>query len=145
MGSVITALVAVVAFATPAAAQESSDTTVQAVPSSVAVGAPVELIATVSCPNSPSGGLGVTFVDGGDILETVPVEEDNTARYPTTFDTAGTHTITAAYNGNEECFASNDTTTVTVSAVTPPSSPPASPQAPCRCGGPVQSINIHTE
>ncbi len=145
-GSAATALVAVVAFATPAAAQESSTTTVQAVPSSAAVGAPVELIATVSCPNDPSGGLGVTFFDGGDILDTKQVGADNTARLPdTTFDTVGTHTITAAYNGNAECFASSASTTVTVSATPTPPSPPASPQTPCRCGGPVQSINIHTK
>ncbi|MFC4494870.1 Ig-like domain-containing protein [Streptomyces ovatisporus] len=140
-GSVVTALVAVVAFATPAAAQEPSTTTVQAVPASVAVGAPVELVATVSCPNDPSGGLGVTFFDGGEILATVPVGADNTATHTATFDTAGTRTITAAYNGNGECFASNDTTTVTVSESP---TPPTPPLAPCACGG-VYNINIHTE
>lgn len=142
---IIAALTAVVAFAPPAAAQGSSSTTVQAVPATAEVGDPVALQATVACANDPSGGLGVTFFDGGDLLDTVPVGSDGVATYTATFDTPGTHTITAAYNGNTECFASNSTTTVQVSdspvPPTPPA-PPASPTAPCRCGG-VHHINMN--
>ena len=138
---VIAAMAAVVAFASPAAAQESSTTTVQAVPASAAVGTPVELEATVTCPNDPSPGLGVTFFDGGDLLDTVPVGADGVATYTATFDTVGTHTITAAYNGNDECNASNNTTTVEVSESPTPPTPPA---APCNCGG-QYNIYIHQE
>ncbi|RKN05346.1 Ig-like domain-containing protein [Streptomyces radicis] len=123
--AVFAALAAVLAFGTPASAQVLSTTTVEAVPSSVEVGEPVELTATVTCTEDPSGGLGVTFFDGGDILDTVPVGTDGVATYTATFTTEGTHTITAAYNGNTECGASNDETTV---VVTDPPAPPAPPK-----------------
>lgn len=135
--AVVAAMAAVVALASPAAAQDQSTTTVQATPSSVAVGEPVELVATVTCPNDPTGGLGVTFFAGGDLLETVPVDGSGVATYTATFDTPGSYTITAAYNGNGECFASNDTTTVEVTETptppTPPTPPAPSPET-CTCG-----------
>ncbi|WP_199850457.1 Ig-like domain-containing protein [Streptomyces sp. CMB-StM0423] len=118
------ALAAVIGLASPAAALEPSTTSVTATPSTAAVGAPVELDATVSCPEDPSGGLGVSFFDGPDLLATVPVAPDGTATYDTTFATTGTHTITAAYNGNDNCAASNDEATVTVSSSPTPPDPP---------------------
>lgn len=82
-------------------------------------------MATVTCAASPVGGLGVTFFDGPDLLDTVPVDADGNAVLPTSFDIAGSHEITAAYNGNDNCSASNDTTTVEVSDAPPPPTPPA--------------------
>jgi hypothetical protein len=137
----IAAMAAVVALATPAAAQEPSATTVQAVPANAAVGESVTLQATVTCSNDPSGGFGMTFADGSEILDTVPVSPDGTARYTTTFETAGSHTITAIYSGNSGCFSSNSTTTVQVSDSPVPPTPPA---APCNCGG-LYNIYIHQE
>ncbi|MFJ3140785.1 Ig-like domain-containing protein [Streptomyces sp. NPDC086843] len=120
----VAAIAAVVGLATPAAAAVPSTTTVTASPSAANVGAPVELTATVTCSADPSGGLGVTFFDGGDVLDTVPVSADGQAQYTTAFEAPGTHTITAAYNGNEDCFASNSETTVAVStAPNPPTTP----------------------
>ncbi|MEU3985420.1 Ig-like domain-containing protein [Streptomyces sp. NPDC026672] len=118
--AVAAALAAVLGMASPAWAVPSS-TTVTAAPQSTEVGDPVQLTATVDCTADPSGGLGVTFFDGGTLLDTVPVSVNGQAGYTATFSTTGTHTITAAYNGNEECDASNSTTTVQVtSAPTPP-------------------------
>ncbi|WP_018384045.1 Ig-like domain-containing protein [Wenjunlia vitaminophila] len=125
---VLGALAAVVTFASPAAAAESSTTTVQASPSSVTAGQAVELSAKVSCPTDPSGGLGVTFFDGGDILSTVPVTSSGDAAYTAHLSTVGSHTITAAYNGNTACNASSAETTVVVSAAP---TPPRHPSAPC--------------
>ncbi|MFF3754695.1 Ig-like domain-containing protein [Streptomyces sp. NPDC002018] len=131
----VAALAAVVALATPAAAAVPSTTTVQATPASATVGQSVALTATVSCTGDPSGGLGMTFFDGSDILDTVPVSPSGQASYSTSFTTTGAHTITAAYNGNDNCSASNDETTVVVSA-TPPV-PPTPPGGFCLlvCGG----------
>ncbi|WP_381790600.1 Ig-like domain-containing protein [Streptomyces niveus] len=117
---VATALAAVLGLASPAWAVPSS-TTVTATPQSAQVGASVQLAATVDCPADPTGGLGMTFFDGTVQLDTVPVNANGQASYNTTFSTAGSHTITAAYNGNSGCDASNSTTTVQVtSAPTPP-------------------------
>ncbi|MHB9863802.1 Ig-like domain-containing protein [Streptomyces sp. YIM S03343] len=116
----VLALAAVVGLASPAAAADSSTTTVTASPPAATVGQSVTLNATVSCPGDPSPGLGMTFWDGADTLATVPVSAGGQAQYTTTFSTTGTHTITAAYNGNDNCSGSSNTTDVVVSAVTPP-------------------------
>ncbi|MEU3220605.1 Ig-like domain-containing protein [Streptomyces sp. NPDC006971] len=122
--ALFTALAAVIALGTPAAAQDLSTTTVVASPTTTAVGSPVTLTATISCPEDPSGGLGVTFFDGPDLLATVPVGSNGVAVYSATFATEGAHAITAAYNGNDVCAASNDETTVMVSSTpTPPTTP----------------------
>lgn len=121
---VATALAAVLGLASPAWAVASS-TTVTATPQTAQVGASVQLAATVDCPADPTGGLGVTFFDGANELDTVPVNANGQATYTTTFSTGGSHTVTAAYNGNTECDASNNTTTVQVtSAPTPPGPTP---------------------
>jgi hypothetical protein len=115
------AALAVVAIASPAAAAASSGTTVQASPSTAATGQSVDLSATVTCAGDPSGGLGMTFFDGSNLLTTVPVAANGTSTYTTSFTSTGTHTITAAYNGNANCDASNAKTTVQVTAApTPP-------------------------
>lgn len=110
------AMTAVVGVASPAAAADQSTTTLQVSPTTAAAGSPVQLTARVFCPGEPGGGngLGVTFFDGGDILETRPVVANGFANYVARFATTGTHTITAAYNGNVNCFASNAEATVTV-------------------------------
>lgn len=67
----------------------------------------------------------MTFFDGGDLLDTVPVGANGQAEHTTSFTTTGAHTITAAYNGNENCFASSNTTAVVVSAAPVPPTPPS--------------------
>ncbi|MEU7428336.1 Ig-like domain-containing protein [Streptomyces sp. NPDC040750] len=114
------------ATAGPATAAPSA-TSVTASPASTSIGSPVQLAATVSCDSDPSGGLGMSFFDGGDLLTTVPVGANGQATYTTSFSTAGTHTITAAYNGNGPCDASSSTTAVQVSAVSPTPPPPGLP------------------
>ncbi|MET7320231.1 Ig-like domain-containing protein [Streptomyces sp. NPDC005549] len=94
-----------------------------AIPQSTEVNTPVQLAATVDCPSDPTGGLGVTFFDGSDLLDTVPVNANGQATYTATFASTGTHTITAAYNGNADCDASNSTTTVQVTATPTPPDP----------------------
>ncbi|GAA3482040.1 hypothetical protein GCM10018966_065720 [Streptomyces yanii] len=122
---VLAALTAVVASASPAAAAApvGSETTVQASPSAAEIGQLVTLAAKVTCSGDPSSGLGMTFWDGGDILKTVPVTPDGAAVYEADLSTVGTHTITAAYNGNANCSASHAETTVEMSAVVPPTPP----------------------
>ncbi|MCW8216661.1 MULTISPECIES: Ig-like domain repeat protein [Streptomyces] len=147
---VATSLAAVLGLASPAWAVPSS-TTVTASPQSTEVNTPVQLAATVDCPADPTGGLGVTFFDGGDLLDTVPVNANGQAGYTATFTTTGTHTITAAYNGNADCDASNNTTTVQVTAAP---TPPAPTPGMCflACGGLIgftmgdvtNNINSHT-
>ncbi|MEU1618393.1 Ig-like domain-containing protein [Streptomyces sp. NPDC005722] len=110
------AIAAVVGVASPAAAAVDSTTTLQVSPPTAAVWAPVQLTATVVCPGDPSGvtDVGMTFFDGGEIMATVPVAANGLATYTARFKTAGVHTVTAAYNGNANCYASNDEGTVTV-------------------------------
>ncbi|MFC9154642.1 Ig-like domain-containing protein [Streptomyces bauhiniae] len=120
--TVAAALAAVLGLASPAWAVPSS-TTVTASPQSTAVNSPVQLLATVDCPSDPTGGLGVTFFDGSDLLDTVPVNANGQASYTASFTTTGSHTITAAYNGNTDCDASNSTTNVQVTAAPTPPDP----------------------
>ncbi|MES4890998.1 Ig-like domain repeat protein [Streptomyces sp. NPDC096012] len=121
---VVTALAALLGLASPAWAAPSN-TTLTATPQSTAVGAPVQLQATVNCPADPTDGLGVTFFDDHTLLGTVPANATGQAGFTTTFTTTGTHTITAAYNGNTECDASSATTGVQVTAApTPPAATP---------------------
>jgi hypothetical protein len=139
-------MAAVVAFASPAAAAVQSSTSVQATPSAATVGAPVVLNATVTCADDPSGGLGVTFFDGEDLLDTVPVGANGEAELTANFTSTGTHNITATYNGNDACFASHSETTVVVSAAPVP---PTTPGGFCllACGGLISfnAGNIHNE
>jgi hypothetical protein len=134
------ALAAVGAFTSPAVAAEPSTTTVQATPSSASIGAQVHLTATVTCAVGPSGGLGVTFFDGATLLDTVPVAADGTAQLNTTFTAPGTHSITGAYNGNDNCGASSGTTTVQVSAATTP--PSGNGACFLLCGGALVNFSV---
>jgi len=119
------AAAAVVALAPSAAAADPSSTTVQASPSSATTGQLVTLDATVTCDTDPSTGLGVSFFDGPNLLATAPVSTSGQSTLTTGFTTTGTHTITAAYNGDDGCGASNGTTDVAVSeAPAPPSNTP---------------------
>jgi hypothetical protein len=115
---------AVVALASPAAAAVGSSTAVQATPSPATVGRLVQLTATVTCADDPSGGLGVTFSDGTDNIGTIDVDSAGHTTLNTAFTTTGTHEITAAYNGNTNCGASFTTLDVTVSDAPPPPPPP---------------------
>jgi hypothetical protein len=107
------ALAAVALSATQASAQplDTSTTTVKAMPVTVGRGQAVTLTAEVGCPADPSGGLGVTFFDGPTLLATVPVDSSGDASLTTSFPTTGIQDITAAYNGNADCAASDPTTT----------------------------------
>jgi len=136
------ALAGMLVFAPQAWAQPvQSTTTVQASPSSATTGQQVILTATVNCPGFPhQGGLGVTFFDGPNLLDTVPVNAGGQASLTTTFTTEGAHQITAAYNGNGTCGASNATTTVQVTAEPTPPTPPTPPTS-CGCGSGL--VNIH--
>lgn len=57
------------------------------------------------------------------MLATAPVGPSGQAVLATSFTTPGSHLITAAYNGDENCYASNDTTTVEISDAPPPTPP----------------------
>ncbi|MFF3613589.1 Ig-like domain-containing protein [Streptomyces sp. NPDC002580] len=115
----------VLSLAPSAAAADQSSTTVQATPSSATTGQLVTLDATVTCSSDPSGGLGVSFFDGSELLATAPVSPAGHSSLTTGFTTTGTHTITATYNGDDTCGASYSTTTVTVSqAPAPPADRP---------------------
>ncbi|MET9888175.1 Ig-like domain-containing protein [Streptomyces sp. NPDC006430] len=139
-----TAALAVMAFASPAAAAVPSTTTVQASPSTVTAGQSVDLTATVTCAGDPSGGLGMTFYDGAAVLTTVPVGANGTSAYTANFTSTGSHTITAAYNGNDNCNASNNTTKIEVSAAP---APPTTPGMCLLCNGLINFTvsNIHNE
>lgn len=118
-----TTLAALMGLAGPAAAAEQSSTTVQATPATATTGTPVTLTATVTCPGNPSPGLGLTFFDDDQLLDTAPVDAFGHATLTTGFATTGAHLITAAYNGNDNCYASSATTTVQVTAAPPPPPP----------------------
>ncbi|MBC7267523.1 MAG: Ig-like domain repeat protein [Streptomyces sp.] len=124
LGAVTSAALALVLAAASSAVAAPSSTTLTASPMSAAVGGAVQLTATVSCGSDPGGGLGVSFFDGDELLETVPVA-GGVAAYWATFATSGSHTVTAAYNGNGACDASHGTVTVQVSpSGSSPSAPP---------------------
>ncbi|MFB8774878.1 Ig-like domain-containing protein [Streptomyces broussonetiae] len=132
LGALTSAALTLVLAAASSAVAAPSATTVTASPASAAVGSPVQLTASVSCGSDPGGGLGVSFFDGGDLLDTVPVA-GGVAAYSTVFTASGSHTITAAYNGNDACDASSATVTVTVSPAAPPPSTPPSLGLPGLC------------
>lgn len=123
------ALAGLAVYATQASAQglDQSTTTVQASPASASVGQAVTLTVQVSCPADPSGGLGVTLFDGSNLLATVPVDSTGAGALATNFSTTGSHVITAAYNGDSDCAASNNTTTVDVASSPTPPTPPVPP------------------
>jgi hypothetical protein len=128
------ALAGLLVFAPQASAQPfaNSSTDLVASPAAATVGESVGLNATVTCPGfTPGGGLGVTFFDGPNLLETVLVGAGGQATLTTSFATEGDHEITAAFNGTNDCGASNDTATVEVSAApTPPTPTPPTPTPP---------------
>lgn len=124
-----------IAFSPQASAQEQSTTTVQASPSTATIGQQVVLDSTVTCNGFTPGGLGVTFFDGPNLLATVPLDNNGNASLTTSFSTAGSHTITAAYSGDDNCGASSNTTTVQVTAT---------PSLPTACVLCASLINITT-
>ena len=75
-------------------------------PTSVAVGAPVALTATITSPaGTPAGSA--AFSDGGTLLQNVALDGTGVAVYGATFSTAGTHVITASYPANGSFAGSN--------------------------------------
>jgi hypothetical protein len=124
---------AVSATQTSAQVLNPTVTTVQATPVAALAGQTVTLTAEVSCSADPSGGLGVTFFDGSNLIATVPVDSSGDASLVTSFATTGNQVITAAYNGNSNCAASSGTTTIGVTVLCP--YPGELPQAGARITG----------
>jgi len=81
-------------------------------PTSVAVGAPATLTATITSPAGTPAGSAV-FYDGGAFLQNVALDGMGVAVYGATFSTAGTHVITASYPANGS-FAGSNASAVTV-------------------------------
>jgi hypothetical protein len=85
-------------------------------------GAPVTFTATVTAvapgTGTPTGT--VTFMDGNVILGTVAVGPGGTATFTTSFAAAGTHAITAVYNGDPNFAGSSQALTEQVNAATTP-------------------------
>jgi hypothetical protein len=131
--ALVPAALAGLAVSATAQALDPSTTMVQASPASPSVGQAVTLTAEVSCPADPSTGLGVTFFDGSNLLATVPVDSTGDGSLTTNFSATGSHVITAAYNGDSNCAASNNTTTVNVTS---------SPTSPGLIGPVLGGINI---
>ncbi|MEU7025043.1 Ig-like domain repeat protein, partial [Streptomyces sp. NPDC046203] len=91
----------------------SSRTTLTAVPTTVAPGAPVTLTANVTCNiDTPTGS--VTFLDGEAVLGTGTLDASGTATLTTTSLPLGAHTITARYEGDGICPPSTSTGVVVV-------------------------------
>ena len=131
---------AMLASMTIGAWAQQSTTTVSA-PGLAFLGDPITLTATVSAGSGDvTGGLGVTFFDGADLLDTVPVTGGpltGTATLTTTFFTdTGVHTITAAFNGTGTVGASNGTADVNVISAASTTTVSAAPD-PAAVGEPV--------
>jgi hypothetical protein len=96
-----------------------STTTVVSSPNPSAAGEEVTFTATVTSLSGGdvTGGLGVTFFDGGELLDTVLVTggpTTGTATLTVPLSTVGDHVITAAFNGTQTVSASNSTVTQSV-------------------------------
>jgi hypothetical protein len=94
-----------------------SDTTISASPSVSAIGEQVTLTATVNATGGDVTAGTVSFYDGADLLDTVPVSGGplaGTASVSTAFATDGTRTLTASFNGTGLVAASSGTTQQTV-------------------------------
>lgn len=98
---------------------EPSATTLTFSANPAVVGQPVTLTAMVSAGGgNVTGGLGVTFFDGADLLTTVEVEggpTTGTATLTVPFSSVGAHTITAAFNGTSTVGASSTAPELTIS------------------------------
>jgi len=112
---------------TPPAAAAPTTTALAAGVSAPAVGQTVHLTATVASAAGTPGGS-VTFFDGNTALGTVSLDASGRAVLTTVFGTAGSHTLTAVFNGaaafapsrsaalNEAVSQAATTTTLTASA-----------------------------
>lgn len=121
------ALAGVVAFAPAASAviQLPTVTTLTATPPTATTGQQVLLSAQVAgCPD-PTVSVGMSFFDGTvnispDPPGAVGIDAGGNASLPVTFDTPGTHTITAVFNATEGCAVSSATFDVIVTAASVP-------------------------
>jgi streptogramin lyase len=87
---------------TPPPAPAATATTLASDVSAPAVGQSIHLTATVTSTGAtPSGGT-VTFFDGTTVLGTVSLGAGGQAVLATTFPTAGSHTLTAVFNGTTD-------------------------------------------
>jgi len=90
----------------------STSTSLTALPSSVQIGGTVSLTAVVaSTAGIPTGA--VTFLDGNSPLSSQPLDGSGTAISNVTFETSGTHSITATYQANAT-FATSTSATLNV-------------------------------
>jgi autotransporter-associated beta strand protein len=96
-------------------------TGVAAAPTSADVGQMVMLTATVSASSGTPTGT-VTFYDNGTSLGTGTLNGGQ-ATFPATFQTTGSHSITAAYAGNGTDAGSQSSTAVVVTVVNPTPTP----------------------
>jgi subtilase family serine protease len=73
-------------------------------------------VASVSGNTIPTGTVSLT-IDGGTPLTPISLAANGTAAYATSFSTAGTHEISAAYSGDSTHAASTGTVSVNVASV----------------------------
>jgi hypothetical protein len=95
----------------------STTTTLNASPTTGAPGTAITLTATVAPSSGTASPKGkVTFKDGTTTLASVKLDESGVATYTATTLAAGTHTITAHYNGSaDEVRSVSAAGTVTIS------------------------------
>ncbi|MDF3293222.1 Ig-like domain repeat protein [Streptomyces silvisoli] len=101
----------------------STTTTLTAVPNPAAPGQAVLMTATVTA-NPPGAGIPtgtVSFFDGATLLGTGPVNASGVATFTTTALSAGSHTLTATYSGNNNFNGSSGTYTLQLLTLIPTS------------------------
>ena len=107
--------VGVLVNTSPPDAAATTGTTLSTSTATAVFGQTVSLTATVnSLAGTPSGT--VTFKDGNTILGTVAIGTGGKATFTTSFATAGSHVITAVYNGAPNFLASSQALTEQVNA-----------------------------
>jgi hypothetical protein len=100
----------------PISAGFSTTTAASANPTSASVGATVTLSASVAHTLGSAVPTGtVAFLDGNNPVGSAPLNGSAVASLSTSFQTGGTHSITASYGGDSNYAASQGTTSVSVS------------------------------
>lgn len=105
----------------PSTSASQSRTSLMTSAATINAGDPVTFTATVT-PETPGGAIPtgtVSFMDGNIALGTVAVQSDGTAAFSSSTLPAGTHTITANYNG-DGTYAASASAAVTETVAAPP-------------------------
>jgi hypothetical protein len=100
----------------------ATTTTLRTSPATAIVGQSVLLTATVNSPAGTPTGT-VTFRDGSTVLGIAALGSDGRATFTTTFAAAGSHALTAIYNGDGNFLGSVQTVVEPVRAPLPPPPP----------------------